>query len=353
MVTARTRGARDRTPDYDPYSLETLTDPYPTYARLRTSYPLYYNARLEFYALTRYLDIIECGRDWQTFSYAEGADIDDSGDAFGPGNFLEQDPPAHTAMRDVVRKAFVPKALRERLEAVIERESAELLDVLVERRDGDFASDVAWALPMRVVAQLLGFPRKDVPLLATWEAAFARRTLGARTVPQSAVEASRRFRSYFAGLIDAHERRSEDGLLNVIAQSGLSREAGASMAFLLWAAATETTASLLTNAAVLLDTHPDQREWLARRPEAIPDALEEILRFESPLQIMRRTTTRAVQIHGVGIPAGSSVFTVYGAANRDEQRFEDSETLTSGVRRGVISRLETACITAWVRRRAA
>jgi cytochrome P450 family 130 len=315
--------------DYDPFSADTVADPYPIYGQLRAKAPIYHNRALGFYALTRYGDLVQYGRDWRTFSYAEGADIDDTGEAFGPGNFMDLDPPQHTAMRDVVRRAFTPKALRTRLGEVIERESAALLDGLLEEGGGDFGWDVAWQLPMRVTAELLGLPRADLPLLGSWEVDFSRRILGERLVPPFALEASRRFQDYFAELISDKARRPQDDLLSMIAEARVDGrplgDAAASMAFLFWGASVETTGCLLTNGVVLLDAHPDQREWLVQHPGAIPDAVEEMLRFDAPLQVTRRTTTRPVEVHGVRVPSGASVLMVFGAANRDERRFEAAD----------------------------
>lgn len=322
MTTAATLSK----PRYDPYSAVTIADPYPIYERLRESHPLYHNEQLGFYALSRYADIVEYGRDWQTFSYAHGADIDDTGDAFGPGNFLELDPPAHTTLRNIVRKAFSPKALTAWLEEIVEHEANELLGALIARGEGDFGTQVAWALPMRVASKLIGFPREDLSMLEALEQDFAHRKLGERTVPPAAAAASNQLRSYFADLIAATKaRRSSDGLIAMIADAEIGIEKGASMAFLLWAASVETTACMLTNGAVLLDLHPDQRELLSRDSMAIPAAVEEILRFEAPLQVMRRTTTRPVEIYDCAIPTGSSIFTVYGAANRDKRKFPDAD----------------------------
>ena len=329
MTNVTAPGARPAL-EYDPFSARIVADPYDTYSALLALDGVYYNPRRDIYALPRYADIVEYGRDWRTFSYTQGADIDDIGEAYGPGNFLEHDPPLHTAMRGIVKKAFVPKVLRARLEHVIERETTELIDALVAHGEGDFAEDFAWVLPMRVVAELLDIPREDLPQLAAWDHDFHRRILGERIVPPLAVEASQKLRDYFGELLGDQRENPTDGLLSVIAQADVAEEHRqdtlASMAFLLWNGSIETTACLLGNAAVLLAEYETQRDWLRTRLDAIPAAVEEILRFETPLQVMRRTTTRPVDIRGVQIPTGASVLTVYGSANRDWRRFPDADS---------------------------
>lgn len=314
--------------DYDPFSESVVEDPYATYAYLRDHAPLYRNERLDFFALSRYADLIDLGRDWQTFSYAQGADIDNPGEAFGWGNFLDEDPPVHTKLRDAVRRDFTPKAIRAHLDQPVRREARALLDEILEAGRADFGVQFAWTLPLRVASELLGFPKADIPQLREWEEDFAKRILGRGEVPDFAMEASSQLKSYFGAQIEQRRQKPSGDLLSTIANASLDGgpigDAAIGIAFLLFTASIETSACALTNGLVLLANHPDQRAWLTGHPSMIPDAVEEILRFESPLQVMKRTTTRDVDIHGAHVPEGATVMTIYGAANRDDRRWESA-----------------------------
>lgn len=333
MPTATPRDNSD-TIEYNPFSPEAIADPYPIYRSLVDVEGVYYNPGLDFYALTRYEDIVTYGRDWKTFSYTHGADIDDVGEAFGPGNFLEEDPPIHTLLRGVVKRAFVPKDLRALMEEFIESEIRALVSGFVERGGGDFASDFAWLLPMKVISYLLGLPPEDLPFLAPLQHDFSRKVPGQRTIPAYGVKASEKLRGYMKEQVLLRESQPRDDLLTVIWQArdeiaaegiGDPIETLASLAFLLWSASIETTACNLSNTVVLLGSYPEQRSWLKSHPEQIPDAVEEILRFQSPLQILRRTTTEPVEIRGTSLEAGAMVGTVFGAANRDPRKFESPD----------------------------
>lgn len=316
--------------DYDPYSAAMHADPFSTYARLRAEAPLYRNEERGFWALSRYDDVSAASRDWQTFSYAHGNDIDHTGEVFGPGNFLDADPPRHTVLRNVVRKAFVPKDLTSRMLAPVTARTDELLDRLLEQRTLDFADDFAWALPLSSACALLGIASEDEAALRPLASASSVREVDVTVVPLPAREAFGAIEQHLAELIAARRGVPVLDLLGEIANATiddepLSDEVATGIALVLFVASIETTASLLANAVRLLAEHPDQRAALARDPAMIPAAIEEVLRFQSPLQVFSRMTTREVEMHGQLVPAASRVFVIYGSANRDERRFENPE----------------------------
>ncbi|MEA2408080.1 MAG: hypothetical protein QOE69_2199 [Thermoleophilaceae bacterium] len=315
--------------DYSPFSPDVQADPYPVYRRLRDDFPVYRNAELGFWALSRYDDVVAVSRDWQTYSSASGVDIDDTGGEFGDGNFLEEDPPLHDMLRGVVRNEFIPKNLRAALEPFVRQQVEHLVADLKTRPAVDFARELAWQLPVVVVSRLMGFPAEDRDQLRQWEETFALRVPTLGHLPPFAVRAGSELRTYFAGLIDSRRAQPRDDLLTSIATATPDGdkigESALGMVFILFVAAIETTASLITQSLRLLADHPDQREWLSANLGATPEAVEEVLRFEAPVQNIKRTTVAATELLGEQIPRGATVLLLTGSANRDERRFPDPD----------------------------
>lgn len=315
--------------EYDPFAPETQADPYPVYRHLRDNAPLYRNERLDFWAVSRYDDVAAVSRDWKTFSSSFGVDIDDTGGEFGHGNFLEEDPPLHDLLRAVVRTEFIPKNLKAALEPFVRSEVERIVGDLKTRPAVDFARELAWELPVLVVSRLVGFPPEDRDRLRHWEETFALRVPTLPVLPPFATRAGASLRSYFADLVEDRRRDPRDDLLTKIAQAevdGSPIGSGAlGMVFILFVAAIETTASLITQSLRLLAVHPEQREWLRDNLAAVPQAVEEVLRYEAPVQNLKRTALSDVELLGEVIPEGSTVLMLTGSANRDERRFPEPD----------------------------
>jgi cytochrome P450 len=314
---------------FDPFSAEMHRDPYPTYAVLREHAPVYYNEERNLWALSRYDDVQATSRDWPTFSYASGVNLDNTGKEAGPGNFLDTDPPLHSVLRAVVRGAFVPKVLRQQMESYIRREVRLLLDSMVSAGGGDFAQDIAWTLPVSVAGEFLGYPVEDRPMIHRWANAFILREPGVAAIPTPALDAAEQARRYFADLVALRRAEPTADLISQIANATVDGEpigdAAEGMVFLLFVASHDTTAGLLINGVRALAEHAEQLLWLRSNRAAIPDAIEEMLRFDPPLQNLKRTTTRDVTVRGGTIPQGATVALLYASANRDEQRYERAE----------------------------
>jgi cytochrome P450 len=311
---------------YEPFSGPLLGDPYPIYAYLRDHAPVWFSESQEFWALSRYDDVHAALRDWKSFSTAEGVDIDGTGAQYGTGDFLEEDPPLHDVLRDVVRGFFVPKRIRADFEAPVRSEIRGLLRRMNRNGTVDFAESLAWPLPVAVGTMLLGIPAADRRRLLELERRFARRTVGTRKVPADALAAAAEMRAYFADLIEERRARPQPDMVTAIAtaevEGGPIGDDAIGMLFLLFVASMETTASAIGNGLALLAAHPDQRAWLAGNPDALEEAVEEILRFEAPVQVTKRVTTRDVEVGGAEIPAKADVFLVLASANRDPRRWE-------------------------------
>jgi cytochrome P450 len=316
--------------EFDPFSAGTDHDPYRLYALLREEEPVHHDTRYGFYALSRFEDVRSVSSDWHRFSNAQGIDIDHSGEHFGP-NFVSSDPPRHRVIRRLLQPRFSRGAVTELLEPVVRERVAGLVANLRTRVEIDLARDVAWPLPFSVACDLLGFPVADHKFL--WDASrrFEEREVGRPVPPSSAAWAARELREYVAR--QAERRRSSgNDLISLLVSAEvdgepLSHEEVVGNAFVLLNAGSQTTACLLTNAFVLLHANPEQLAWLQENPHEVPRAVEEILRFEAPIQHFTRTTTEDVKLHGTRIPRGSKVVLLYGAANRDPNVWSDPDRL--------------------------
>lgn len=312
--------------EYDPFDGLLTGHPYPTYAVLRAEAPLYRSERHGFWALSRYEDVRAVQRDWRTFSTAEGVDIDNTGSQYGSGDFLEEDPPRHDVLRAIVREHFVPKRVREAWSGPIRDEVRQLFAAMRERERVDLAADLAWPLPVTVGTTLLGIPREDRSLLLGLQRRLAERTPGTRDMPAAAREAAGELRAYFSELIEARRKRPEPDIVSAIAcarpDDAPIGDDAVGMLFLLFVASMETTASSIANAVDLFARHREQWHALAANPDLVDRAVEEVLRFEAPVQVTRRVTTGVATVRGETLPRGAEVFLVLAAANRDERRYE-------------------------------
>jgi cytochrome P450 len=292
--------------------------------------PAYYNEQWDFWALSRFDDVQAAARDWRTFSNAAGVNLDAIGEVYGHGNFLDADPPWHDQLRDVVRSAFTPKSIAS-LERFVRAATADFVQSLSDRCDIDLAPELCWTLPVVTIGHVIGLPAAELEAQLTWAQGVLERDPGSRTPPSSALDAVEELRSYLGDLLDERRRRPADDLLSTIATARvegklLAKPDAVAMLLLLFVAGTETTASFLGNSFLILARYPDQRARLTDR-SLIPAAVEELLRFEPPIQHLARTTTRTVELHGHAIPEGSRVLLLYGSANRDERRYLHPDAL--------------------------
>lgn len=315
---------------YDPLDFERLIEPYETYRRLRDEMPVYRNPDREIFALSRFDDVRHASRDWETFSSRPGVDLDNTGEIFGEGHFIDLDPPRHDELRDVVRRLFSPRAILA-LEDGIARHADALIDEFIERGSADFATDFAWRLPVAVISELLGFPAKDHRRLVALGRDLVVRLPREVEMPPQALEAVRELRSYFQMLLDERRSQPREDVLSELVVAGRHGAVTSGeilgMCYLLFAAGIETTASLISNALCIIGRRPQVADWLRNSPDLMPRAIEEFLRLESPVQQLARTTTRSVHLRGTEIPRGARVVLVHGAANRDERRFERPDDL--------------------------
>lgn len=321
---------------YDPFDRETHENPYPVYEVLRDEFPVYYNEKYDFWVLSRYEDVTAADRDWKTFSPMYGVDLDDTTDYFGEGTpaagfFLGYDPPRHDDVRRIFQKTFLPKGL-EPVEGMIQQKVDELVADFKDRGEADLAEEFATPLPNDMTAEMLGFPRSEQPRLTELlETFIARDPDDTGTIPQEGLEAAAELKARCAKILAQRRAdQSQDDLIGdmldaEIEAESLPEDEIVGIMFFLFTAGADTVKGLLTNALWLLERHPEQRARLVENPSMIPNAIEEILRFEPPLPLMRRTATREVELHGQVIPEGATVVLLFASANRDEREFEDPD----------------------------
>ena len=321
---------------YDPFDRETHENPYPVYKVLRDEFPVYYNEKYDFWVLSRYEDVTAADRDWKTFSPMYGVDLDDTTDYFGEGTpaagfFLGYDPPRHDDVRRIFQKTFLPKGL-DSVEGMIQQKVDELIDGFIDRGEADLAEEFAAPLPNDMTAEMLGFPRSEQPRLTELlETFIARDPDDTSAIPREGLDAAAELKSRCANILkQRHNTEGQDDLIGDMLEAEIESESMpedeiVGIMFFLFTAGADTVKGLLTNALWLLERYPDQRARLIQNPSGIPNAIEEILRFEAPLPLMRRTATREVELHGQVIPEGATVVLLFASANRDEREFEDPD----------------------------
>lgn len=315
--------------------LVALDDPYPVYRRLRDEAPLYHDERLDLWAFSRFDDVQAASKDWETFSSSlggSGNDIDDTYQLFLPaGDLAGVDPPLHTRLRGALRLAFSPSALRARFEPIVRRNVNQLIDVFADTGHADLARDLARPLPGTTMFSWFGFPEPDHPQLLTWFGQMLERDRGVRALPPRALAGRDHMREYMQDAVKERRTARREDLISFLVDANdeglISADELLGSSMLLFIAGITTTSGLISNSLFHLERFPDQRELIHRDPTVIPAAIEELVRFDAPIQALARTATRDVQAHDAVIPAGARVALVWASANRDERRWVDPDRL--------------------------
>jgi cytochrome P450 len=309
---------------FNPYSYEFHDDPFPVYRKLRDDAPCYHDDDLGFWALSRYDDVVRALHDPDTFCSRFGITLE-------AGNtlpmMLTTDPPEHTALRRLVSRAFTPRRVAD-LEPAIRALSTEYLERLRESPTPDLIVEYAAPLPMDVISRLLGVPDGDQEMLRDWSDALLHRDEGDMDVTPAGIDAAYQLYKYFSAFVA--DRRADPGADDLAAALVAAESEGEHLTddqvvgflFLLIIAGNETTTKLLGNCLLALQRFPGERDKVVGDPGRIPDAIEEILRFEGSTQVMARTLARAVELHGREMPEGDKVLLLLGSGNRDERVWE-------------------------------
>jgi pimeloyl-[acyl-carrier protein] synthase len=328
---------------FNPMLPEYLVNPYPQFRALRETDPLHWSPTLGVWLLTRYADVHAALRDprfscmserwehYQKFFLRGGSVSSPLGEMYSKW-MLQRDPPDHTRLRALVNKAFTSRAV-EAMRPRIQRAIDDLLDRVVKSGSIDVMADVAFPLPILVISEMLGVPAEDYPKIRDWTSALlpsispAASARDMTRINQVIVE----YYKFFGKLIKDRLAEPKDDLLTALLQA---REEGsklteeellATCVFMIFAGHVTTT-QLIGKGMLTLLQHPEQLEMLRQDPSLIGNAVEEMLRYESPFQLLYRTSAEEIQLHGKTILPRQMILLGAAAANHDPEQFTDPDS---------------------------
>ena len=319
--------------DFDPFDARFFEDPYPYYTELRHKAPAHRlptpGGRVwpHYWLITRADDVNDALADWKTFSSARGTLVD-TDISLIPVNMFNMDPPRHDEHRAILARVLTPARVAA-LEPHVRESAAGLLDRLIAEGGFDGARDYAQQIPTLTMCELLGLPLSDREQFLRWN---METLAGSDFTSPEALAAYAAMEQYWQGLVEERRRQPGEDLISLILHGQtegepLTDEEVAGFCSLLHDASQNTTMNTIANGIIELARHPDERRKLVDAPDRWPRALEELLRFLSPVQGLARATTRDVEIGGETIPAGDQVLLLYGSANHDETVFPDPDVL--------------------------
>ncbi len=307
-------------------------DPFPALAWMRREAPAFYDERAGVWGITRYADIREISKDPDTFSNAGG--IRPDSDALPM--MIDTDAPEHVRRRRLVSEGFTPRRIRQS-EQGIRTICDAIIDRVCERGSADFVNDIAAPLPMIVIGNMLGVAPEDRDALLRWSDDMLK-ALGSPdpTAMDRAALAALEYAEYITAVAAQRRRDSQtDDLIGTLVHAEIDgdRLDESSLIYeslLILIGGDETTRHVISGGMYELLTHPDQFARLAGDRSGLPLAIEEMLRWVSPIKNMARTMTRDVELHGETLRSGQKLLLLYPSANRDETVFEDPESFDIG-----------------------
>jgi cytochrome P450 len=316
--------------EFNPYDKDFAHDPYPIYKQLRDEAPVYHCAPLNFWALSRFADVLDAHRDFKTFSSAGGVTIEGF-DAMVP-LLIVKDPPEHRWHKALITRVFTPNRMAA-LEPFIRDLVISLLDTAAQKQEFDFVQEFALQVPLQVISELIGIPQEFRQEIHRLTNRLLNRddASGLAELADTMAAAN----AIYIGLVQERRAHPRNDPITHLIESEIQDDEGGTrrltdeeLAFRfgeLAAAGHETVAKTIPNGAMAFQRFPGERKKLIENPGLMQGAVEEILRFDPPSQLQGRTTTRDVTLHGVTIPEGSKTMLLTGAATRDERKFEDPD----------------------------
>ena len=321
---------------YNPLSDEMARDPYPVYARLRDRSPVHYSRLSGALVISRYADVDSILRDHVRFSSDPDRRKSPRTGYKQPleeRSMLFMDPPDHTRLRSLVNKAFTRPAINA-LEPRIRAIMSGLLDDIEDPSGFDLMEAVAIPLPVIVIAEMLGIPQQDRAQFRLWSDQRARllEPMLTNSERKTADEASKQLSDYFLSIIKRRQGEPKDDIMSRLVHAEeqgdtLTETEMLNMLRLLLVAGNETTTNLLGNGMLALLRHPDQLQALRDNPGLIPAAVDEVLRYDSPVQMTLRCAVEDCDINGTHVRVGQDVILLAGAANRDPDAFINPDQL--------------------------
>ncbi len=320
--------------EYNPFTREIQTNPYPAYRWLRDEAPVYHNPKVGFWALSRFADVVDAHLDYGTFISKYGPTIEKFDGTMD--TLIGTDPPDHTWQRKLVSRLFTPRAIGD-LEHRVRKIAADILDEATARGEIDIVPEYSGHLPMMVIAEMLGLPTEPRARLRELSDRMLDRSDASEEgqVSDAASSAIGEAHALLGEIVDEKAKSPGDDIATLLltgtvpdhdgVERKLSRQQVVARLLELVAAGHETTAKLVASGVVALAWYPVQRATLVADPSLIAQAVEEMLRWDPPSHYQGRWVERDVTLHGVTIPAESRVILITGSANHDERVFDAPE----------------------------
>jgi cytochrome P450 len=319
---------------FDPFSEEYYENPFDIYARMREEAPLYYDEKEDFYALTRHEDVAAAFKDFESYSSARGCDLAMvRSDDVPHKSIIFMDPPDHRHMRSLLNKAFTPRAIQAQKETVLE-----LIEKYLGEADPDnfdVVQDFSGPFPVEVITRMAGVPEEFRQQVRHWIDTGLHHEPGQIGISETAMQANIDSAMYYFTLVQQRREDPQDDMISRLIAAEIPGEDGQArqlddieitgFAALLGGAGAETVTKLLGTAAVTFARNPGQWQKLLDDRSKIPAAVEELLRYEGPVQYNVRYTLKETHVSGGVIPAGKPVFLCGAAANRDSDAFTDAD----------------------------
>jgi cytochrome P450 len=307
----------------DLFSPEVRRNPYPYYAELRRHAPVHFFPQHGFWTVSRYAEVMNVLRQPNIFSSAGAASFEDT--------LLGADPPAHTRVHKIVANVFSPQRLAW-IEEKIRAHALRLVEQLIANGQGELMADLAVPLPITVIAELLGIDPERSNELKKWSDAVVAAGAGMMNEDEMKQVGTtlQQFHAFFVEHVENCRHHTGHGVIEDLLRSDdagekLSPAEAVNVGKLLLIAGNETTTNLIGNAVRALLEHPAELALVRSDLQLIPALIEETLRFDAPVQMLRRRTTKAAEIDGVMIPAAANVMVLLGSANRDEEKFPEPD----------------------------
>jgi cytochrome P450 len=296
-------------------------NPFPWYRQMRETDPIHFYPEYRAWQVFRYDDVLRVLSDSAVFSSSLGGGQDRQDPL--AASLVTTDPPRHRQLRNLVTQAFTPRSvagLTDRITAIVN----DLLDRVAAQGQMDVVDDLAYPLPVIVIAEMLGIPREDRDRFKAWSDAIVGASMGTGGNPQAEMSA------YFLQMIEQRRLEPRDDLITALLNAQiegvhLTRRELLGFCVLLLVAGNETTTNLIANAILCFDEHPEVMAELRAAPDLIPGAIEEVLRYRSPVQMMYRRVAADVDLDGKSLRAGQMVMAQIGSANRDAAQFPDPD----------------------------
>ncbi len=299
-------------------------DPYPFYRNMRSDRPVHFDETYGLYGVYRYQDVKKVLGDYNLFSSQFGKAFNPEGGPFSE-SLINQDPPAHTKLRAIVLKAFTPRAV-DRMEGSIQEICSSLARGM-KNGETDFVRGFTYPLPVTVIAEMIGIPISDMDKFKKWsDTVVGGSSQSYADFPSAMKEMS----DYFMNMVKLRKQDPKEDLISAVVAAEVDGEKLSMIQtlgflILLLIAGNETTTNLISNAIYVFDQYPGTYETLRNDRSLVPQAIEEVLRYRSPVQSIFRVAKQDVEISGVKVPKGAVLQPWIGSANHDERMFNDSE----------------------------